>query len=70
MAAACTHFVHMTGILILFLLYSEIFLMHQPHHIVFSDVLSLFAGAFTMFGHDATRNVINAQSAVPRPFDV
>jgi hypothetical protein len=53
-----THSVHMIGMLFLLLLYSEIILMHRPHHIVFPDVLIISAGAFTMFGHDAARNVI------------
>jgi hypothetical protein len=55
----CTHSVHMTEILILFI---------RPHHSVFSDVLIISAGAFTKLDHDATRNVIGAQSATPQPF--
>jgi hypothetical protein len=72
MAAArvCMHPVHTAGILILFLLYSEIFLMHQLDHIVFPDVLSVSAGALTMYGHDTTMNVIGAQSATQQPFVV
>jgi hypothetical protein len=66
----CTHHVHPTGILILFLLYSEIFLMHQPHHNIFHDVLLISAGAFTELDHDATKNVIGAQSATPQPLVV
>jgi hypothetical protein len=54
----CMHSVHMTEILILFILYSNIFSMHQPHCSVFLDALIISAGAFTDFGHDATRNVI------------
>jgi hypothetical protein len=54
----CTHSMHMTEILILFLLYYDIFLMHQPHRSVFSDVLIISVGAFTDFGHDATKNMI------------
>jgi hypothetical protein len=66
----CTHSVHMTEILILFILYSDIFLMHRPNHSVFPDVLIISAGAFTKLDHDATRNVIGAQSATPQPFVV
>jgi hypothetical protein len=65
-----THSLHMIEILILFLLYYDIFSMHWPHHSVFPDVLTISAGAFTEFDHDATRNVIGAQSATPRPFIV
>jgi hypothetical protein len=54
----CTHFVHVTEILILFILYSDIISMHRPHCGVFSDVLIISAGAFANFGHDATRNAI------------
>jgi hypothetical protein len=54
----CTHSVHMTEILNLFILYSDIFSMHQPHRSMFPDVLIISAGAFVDFGHDATRNVI------------
>jgi hypothetical protein len=54
----CTHSMHMTEILILFILYSDTFSMHQPHRSVFSDVLIISAGAFTDFGHDAIRNMI------------
>jgi hypothetical protein len=54
----CTHSVHMTEILILFILYFDIFLMHRPHRSMLPDVLIISAGAFTDFGHDATRNVI------------
>jgi hypothetical protein len=66
----CTHSVHMTEILIIFLLYSDIFSMHQPHHSVFPDALIISAGAFTKLDHDATKNVIGAQSTTPRPFVV
>jgi hypothetical protein len=66
----CTHSVHMTEILILFLLYSDIFSMHRLHRSVFPDVLIISAGTFTELDHDATRNVIGAQSATPRPFVV
>jgi hypothetical protein len=52
-----TYSVHMTRFSIL-LLYSEIFLMHQPHWSVFPDVLIISSGAFTELGHDTTRNVI------------
>jgi hypothetical protein len=48
----------MTEILILFLLYSDIFSMYRPHRSVFSDVLIISIGAFADFGHDATRNEI------------
>jgi hypothetical protein len=54
----CTHSVHMTEILILFILYSDIFSMHRSHRSMFYDVLIISAGAFADFGHDATRNVI------------
>jgi hypothetical protein len=54
----CTHSVHTTEILILFLQHYDIFSMHRPHHSVFPDVLIIFTGAFADFGHDATRNVI------------
>jgi hypothetical protein len=54
----CTHSLHTTEIIILFLLYYNIFSMHRLHRSMFSDVLIIFAGAFTDFGHDATRNVI------------
>jgi hypothetical protein len=54
----CTHSVNTTEIIILFLLYYDIFSMHRPHRSVFPDVLSIYAGAFTDFGRDATRNVI------------
>jgi hypothetical protein len=54
----CTHSVHMTEILILFILYSDIISMHRPHRNVFSDVLIISARAFADFDHDATRNVI------------
>jgi hypothetical protein len=54
----CMHSVHMTEILILFILYSDIISMHRPHRSVFSDVLNISTGAFADFGHDATRNVI------------
>jgi hypothetical protein len=54
----CTHSVRTTEILILFLLYSDIFLMHRPHHRVFPDVLITSAGPFADFGHDAARNVM------------
>jgi hypothetical protein len=60
----------MTEILILFLLYSEILLMHLSLHIVFPDVLGVSKGVFTELDHDATMNVIGAQSATPRPFAV
>jgi hypothetical protein len=66
----CTHFVHTTEILILFLLYSDIFSMHRPHHRVFPDALIIFARAFTKLDHDATRNVISAQSVTPQPLIV
>jgi hypothetical protein len=54
----CMHSVHMTEIIILFILYSDIFSMHRPHRSMFTDVLIIPAGAFADFGHDATRNVI------------
>jgi hypothetical protein len=66
----CTHSVHMTEILILFLLYSDIFSMHQLHRSVFPGALIISAGAFTKLDHDATRNMIGAQSATPQPFIV
>jgi hypothetical protein len=65
-----THFVHMTEILILFLLYSGIFSIHRPHRSVFPDALIISAGAFTKLDHDVTRNVIGTQSATPQPFVV
>jgi hypothetical protein len=49
---------YMTDILILFILYFDIFSMHRPHRSVFPDVLIISVGAFADFGHDATRNVI------------
>jgi hypothetical protein len=66
----CTHSVHMTEILILFLLYSDIFSIHQPHRSVFLDALIISIGAFTKLDHDANRNVIGTQSATPQPFIV
>jgi hypothetical protein len=54
----CTHSLHTTEILILFLLYYDIFLMHPLHRSMFPDDLIISAGAFTDFGHDATKNVI------------
>jgi hypothetical protein len=57
--------VHMTMFLILVLLYSEIFLMHWPHHSVFLDVLIISIGAFAEFGHNAMRNVIDIRTAAP-----
>jgi hypothetical protein len=66
----CIHSVHKIRILILFLLYSEIFSKHQSLHTVFPNVLSVCAGAFTELDHDATKNVIGAQSATPQPFVV
>jgi hypothetical protein len=66
----CTHSVHVTEILILFLLYSDIFSMHQSHHSVFSDALIISIGAFTKLDHDTTRNMIGAQSATPQPLVV
>jgi hypothetical protein len=47
----CTHSVHMTEILILFLLYSDIFSMHQPHLSVFLDVLIISPGVFIELDH-------------------
>jgi hypothetical protein len=41
--------------------------MHRPHGSVFPDVLIIYAGAFTDFGHDATRNVIAICTAALRP---
>jgi hypothetical protein len=64
------HFLHTTEILILFLLYYHIFSMHRPHYIMFPDVLIISAGVFAELDHNATRNVIGAQSATPRPFVV
>jgi hypothetical protein len=63
----CTHSLHTTEILILFLLYYDIFSMHWPHHSVFPDVLIISTGAFADFGHDATRNVIVVWTATLRP---
>jgi hypothetical protein len=63
----CTHSMHMTEILLLFLLYSDIFLMHRLHSSVFPDVLIISARAFADFGHDATRNVIGMRTASLRP---
>jgi hypothetical protein len=62
-----THSVHMTQILILFILYSDIFSMHRSHRSVFSDVLIISVGAFTDFGHDTTRNVIVVWTTILRP---
>jgi hypothetical protein len=62
-----THSVHMTEILILFILYSHIISMHRPHRSVFSDVLIISAGAFVDFGHDATRNVIAIWTTTLQP---
>jgi hypothetical protein len=64
----CTHSVHMTEILILFLLYSDIFSMHRPHCSMFPDALIIYVGAFTKLDHDATRNVIGTQSTTPTTF--
>jgi hypothetical protein len=58
----CMHSLHTIGIPIL-LLYSEIFLMHQPQHNVFLDVLIIYAGAFDKFGDDTTRNMIDVRTA-------
>jgi hypothetical protein len=66
----CTNSVHMTEILILFFLYSDIFSMHRPHRSVFPNALIISAGAFTKLDHDTTKNVIGAQSATPQPFVV
>jgi hypothetical protein len=63
----CTHSVHMTEILILFIIYFDIFSMHQPHRSVFLDVLIISTGGFTDFGHDATKNVIVIWTAALRP---
>jgi hypothetical protein len=43
----------------LILVDSDVPLMHQSLHIVFSDVISVCAGVFTEVGHDSTRNVIS-----------
>jgi hypothetical protein len=59
----CTHSVHMIEILILFLRYYDIFSMHRPHHSMFPYAFIISTGAFTKLDHDATRNVIGAQSA-------
>jgi hypothetical protein len=56
----CMHSVHMTEMLILFLLYYDIFSMHQPHHSMFHDVLIISTGAFTELDHNTTTNVIDA----------
>jgi hypothetical protein len=64
----CTHSVHTTEILILFLQYCDIFSMHRPNHSMFPDVLIISAGAFADFGHDATRNVIVVWTAALRPY--
>jgi hypothetical protein len=61
----CTHSVHTTEILIIFLLYYDIFLMHRLHRSVFPDVLIISAGVFTELDHDTTWNVIGTQSATP-----
>jgi hypothetical protein len=66
----CTHSVHMAEILILILRYCDILSMHQPPRSVFLDSLIISTRAFTKLDHDATRNVIGAQSATPQPFVV
>jgi hypothetical protein len=66
-ARVCTHSVHTTEFLILLLLNSEIFLMHRPHQSVFPDVLIIYVGAFTEFGHDAMRNMIGMWTTAPQP---
>jgi hypothetical protein len=58
-----THSMHTIEILILFLLYSDIFSIHRTQHNVFPDVLIIYAGAFTEFDHDDTRNVIGVRTA-------
>jgi hypothetical protein len=65
----------MTEILILFLLYSDIFLMHWLHcsvftDVMFLDVLIISVRAFIDFGHDATRNVIGVRTTSLRPCSV
>jgi hypothetical protein len=47
---------------------SNVPLMHQSLHIVSPDVPSVCARAFVELDHDATRNMIGAQSATPWPF--
>jgi hypothetical protein len=66
----CMHSMHTTEILILILWYCDIFSMHRPHRSVFLDALIISAGVFTKLDHDATRNVIGAQSATPQPLVV
>jgi hypothetical protein len=61
----CKHLVHTTRILIVFLLSSEIFLMHQLHRSMFFDVLIISLEAFTEFGHDSTMNVNCMQTTTP-----
>jgi hypothetical protein len=52
------HYVQTIEILILFVLYSDLFSMHGPHHNVFPDVHIIYAGAFAEFDLDDIRNVI------------
>jgi hypothetical protein len=59
-----THSVHMIEILTLFLLYCDIFSMHQQHGSMFPDVPIISAGAFTESDHDTTRNVIGVRTAL------
>jgi hypothetical protein len=63
----CTHSVHTTEILILFLRYYDNFSMHRPHRSVFPDVLIISVVAFVDFSHDATKNVIVVWTAALRP---
>jgi hypothetical protein len=63
----CTHSVYTIGILILFFVYSEIFLMHHPHRSIFPDVLIISIGAFSEFDHNATRDMISVWIAALQP---
>ena len=66
----CMRSARMTGILVLVLVHSDISLIHQPHPIVFPDVLYVSAGALSEISTEAPRNVIGVQSAVLRPWHV
>jgi hypothetical protein len=59
--------VDMTEILILFLLYTDTFLMHQPHCSILLVVITISVGAQVEFDHEASRNVIGMRTASLRP---
>jgi hypothetical protein len=67
MPGVCTHPMCMPVTFLIILLYCEIFLMHWQHRNMFPDVFIISTGEFTDFGHDATRNVIDVQTAAPQP---